>query len=223
MACSKISSPATLRKFCRSTAGFLAIRRWWRCSQLWRLACPAGGHRRYFLKASGTLLSISSPSTNSTTQPKQLGRYTAAHLSCRTSTMTKSWKRRNPFSAREVSVRTSPFYPVNHFALGPPLVAAHATPTLASSTSLSLVSTRVSSNRYSFLVFGVVNNLMREMICTLKKSTTQTGSQPRRTDTVTRLLQERLDAKYAQEFHGDIAQSKKRWPKGIAVGRLSVG
>ena len=25
-----------------------------------------------------------------------------------------------------------------------------------------------------------------------------------------------------QEFHGDIAQAKKRWPKGVAIGRLSV-
>ena len=41
-------------------------------------------------------------------------------------------------------------------------------------------------------------------------------------DTVTRLLEEDIDAKFVQEFHGDIAQSKKRWPEGIAVGRLSL-
>ena len=40
-------------------------------------------------------------------------------------------------------------------------------------------------------------------------------------DTVTRLLEEDIDAKFVQEFHG-IAQAKKRWPEGIAVGRLSV-
>ena len=41
-------------------------------------------------------------------------------------------------------------------------------------------------------------------------------------DTVTRLLQEDIDAKFVQEFHADIAQAKKRWPKGFAIGRLSV-
>ena len=41
-------------------------------------------------------------------------------------------------------------------------------------------------------------------------------------DTVSRLIQEDIDAKFVQEFHGDIAQAKKRWPKGVAVGRLSV-
>ena len=41
-------------------------------------------------------------------------------------------------------------------------------------------------------------------------------------DTVSRLIQEVIDAKFVQEFHGDIAQAKDRWPKGVAVGRLSV-
>ena len=37
-------------------------------------------------------------------------------------------------------------------------------------------------------------------------------------DTVSRLIQEDIHAK----FHGDITQAKKRWPKGVAVGLLSV-
>ena len=41
-------------------------------------------------------------------------------------------------------------------------------------------------------------------------------------DTVSRLIQEHVYANFVQEFHGDIAQAKKRWPKEVAVGRLSV-
>ena len=41
-------------------------------------------------------------------------------------------------------------------------------------------------------------------------------------DTVSRLIQEDIDANFVQEFHGDISQPKKRRPKGVAVGRLSV-
>ena len=48
-----------------------------------------------YSKTSGTPLSRSSPNTSSTTQPEQHGRCATARLSCRTSTMTISWRRRD--------------------------------------------------------------------------------------------------------------------------------
>ena len=41
-------------------------------------------------------------------------------------------------------------------------------------------------------------------------------------DTVSRLIQEDINVNLMQEFQGDIAKAKKRWPKGVAVGRLSA-
>ena len=56
------------------------------------------------------------------------------------------------------------------------------TQTLASSTLLSQVSTWVCSNQYGSLVSGAANKPKREKIC-LGKSTTRTGSQPKKTRT----------------------------------------
>ena len=40
-------------------------------------------------------------------------------------------------------------------------------------------------------------------------------------DTVSRLIQQDINAKFVKEFLGVFEQAKKRWPKGVAVGRLS--
>ena len=124
-------------------------------------ALEVGSHRRrasaMYLKTSGTPLSRSSPSTGSTTQPRQHGRYKAAHLSCRTTTMTKPGKRRDPFFKQQVSVRTCPLFPDSRFTLGSSATCCGSctTPTLAQSTSLSQASTRASSNQYQPLSFLV--------------------------------------------------------------------
>ena len=41
-------------------------------------------------------------------------------------------------------------------------------------------------------------------------------------DTMSRLIREDIDANFVQEFHGEKSSIKKRWPKGVAVGRLSL-
>ena len=112
-------NPSTKRhRFCHGTTWFFAVRRWWRCAQLWRLACPAGKHQRHFQRPQGTPLSTSSPKTGSTTQPKQHGRHEAAHLSCRTSTMTTSWRRHSLFCSQQDYTQIGPFTPTSLFVWG---------------------------------------------------------------------------------------------------------
>ena len=79
---------------------------------------PRGQAPATFSKTSGTPLSTSSPKTGSTTQPKQHGRHEAAHLSCRTSTMTTSWRRHSLFCSQQDYTQIGPFTPTSLFVWG---------------------------------------------------------------------------------------------------------
>ena len=57
---------------------------------------------------------------------------------------------------------------------------------------------------------------------TLKIYDTNWKSAEEDPDIVSRLFLEDIEANFVQEFYGDIAQSKKLWPKEVVVGRLSV-
>ena len=95
-----------------------------------------------FSKTSGVPLLRSSPSTGSTTQPGQHGRYEAAHLSCRTSTMTISWRRHSLFCSHQDFTQICPFIPTSPFAWGSSATCCSSckTHTLATSTLPSQVS-----------------------------------------------------------------------------------
>ena len=79
---------------------------------------PRGQASATFSKTSGTPLSRSSPNTGSTTQPGQHGRYEAAHLSCRTSTLTTSWQRQSLFCSHQDYSQTCRFTRTSPFAWG---------------------------------------------------------------------------------------------------------
>ena len=130
-----------------------------------------------FSKTSGTPLSTSSPKTGSTTQPKQHGRHEAAHLSSRTSTMTTSWRRQSLCCSQQDYTQIGPFTPTSPFVWGFSATCCSScrTQTLASSTLPSQVSTRVCSNQNGSLVSGAANKPL--------KSTTRTGSLPKKTPT----------------------------------------
>ena len=135
--------------------------------------------------------------------------------------MTKSGKRRNPFCKRQGFVWTCPLYPDGRFALGSSATCCSSctTPTLASSTLMSQASTRASS-KFSGIWRRHRSDARDDLH--FKIYDTNWKSAEEGPDTVTRLLQQDIDAKFVQEFHADIAQAKKRWPEGFAVGRLSV-
>ena len=72
------------------------------------------------------------------------------------------------------------------------------------------------------LVFGAANRpeAREDLLFTIYDTNWKSAEEY--LDTVSRLIQEDIDAKFVQEFHGDITQAKEHWPTGVAVGRLSV-
>ena len=107
--------------------------------------------------------------------------------------------------------------PALSFGASPPLAAGHV-----GSTQPSQGSTRMCLNKSGSLVSGAAKRPRPKKTCLLR-STTRTGSQPKKTQTpCLDSSKKMLTPIFVQEFHHNIAQAKKRSPKGVAVGRLSV-
>ena len=148
----------------------------------------------------------------------------AARLSCRTSTMTISWRRRNVFCSQQDSTQICPFIPTRSFAckLIRNLLQLMHDPDIG---LIGIAESGFHTGASKPILFSGIwrrhQTEAREDL-PLKIHDTNWKSAEKDPDTVSRVIQEHIDAKFAHEFYGDIAQAKQRWPKGVAVGRLSV-
>ena len=176
------------------------MRRLRRCAQLRRLACPTGRHQRHF----------QSPQA----------RHCRDRLNSTCKTSTPPLGTDEVFSAviRITSRSVNSRQPALSLGASPLPVAAHARPRhfagsgfhtgVIEPTRFSGIWRRQQTDTREDPEFGIHD--------------TNWKSAEDDPDTVSRLIQDDIDANFVQECHRDIAQAKKRWPEGVAVGRLSV-
>ena len=200
--------PAKRHKFCHGAARFLAIRRWWRCAQLGRLAQTG----------------ISDIVKDLRHAIAEIVSKHGLHSAARAAWAVRS---RSPFvrdkhnddiilAATKSCLQSAGFHPnlsvLPNQPFRPALMRNLLRQTLASSILPSHVSTRVCPNQYGSLVSGAATNRSARR-CAFEnlRHELAVSQDP---DTVSRPIQEDIDAKFVQEFHVDIAQAAKRWPKG---------
>ena len=207
--------------------GFFAIRRWWRCAQLWRPACPAGLPRG---QASDMVKDLRHAIVEIVSKH-------GLHNAARAAWAVRS---RSPFMQDkhndDILGATKSFLR----SAGPhPNLSAHSNQPfrlgllrnllqLMQNPDIGLID--IAESGFHTAVFEPIRfsgiwlrqqTEAREDL-PLKIYDTNWKSAEEDPDTVSRLIQEDIDANFVQEFHGDTAQARKRWPKGVAVGRLSV-
>ena len=196
--------PAKRHRICHGTTWFFVVRRWWSVHSSGDRLAP-----RTCSKTSGTPQSRSFQNTGSTTQSGQ-GWHEAAQLSCRKNhnddilAATKSLLQQQDYSPNLSVHPNSPF----QLGLLRNLLQLMQVPDIGLIDSSRVRIPHGCSNQYGSGIWRRQPTEAREdLLLTIHDTNWKSAEED--PNTVSRLIQEDIDAKFVQEFHGEHRTSQR--------------